>query len=202
MEAKPANRRVGGYTAVGILLVVAGLAAFAARQAGLDPIEAVTDAGWPLFILIPGVALIVASLFQRPPEGLGFAIPGGIVTMVGLVLYYQQATGHWESWAYAWALVGPGAAGLAMLLYGLFIREQRLIGDGLRLAIISAVLFAIGFWYFETIFDTGRIPFDLGAWWPLALVALGIAALLVGLLNTGRHGTDSPSTMNDAGGIR
>ena len=53
---------------------------------------------------------------------MGFAIAGSIVTTVGSVLLYQQTTGHWESWAYAWALVGPGAAGLGMLVYGLLFR--------------------------------------------------------------------------------
>ena len=34
-----------------------------------------------------------------------------VVTTVGLVLLYQNTTGRWESWAYAWALVGPAASG-------------------------------------------------------------------------------------------
>jgi hypothetical protein len=202
MEARTTAPRLGGFTVLGLLLVIGGLSAFAAQQAGFDLMEAVRDAGWPLFVIAPGIALLVASLFQRPPHGLGFAIPGGIVTMVGLVLFYQQSTGHWESWAYAWALVGPGGAGLATLLYGLLYREQKLIGDGLRLTVISALLFAVGFWYFETIFATGRVPIDLGAWWPLALVALGIAALAVGILNVRRTPPDATPATTTTGDIR
>jgi hypothetical protein len=201
MEARSDSQRWGGLAVLGVLLVVGGIAAFVAREAGWDPIRAVADAGWPLFVIVPGMALLVASLFQRPPHGLGLAIPGGIVAMVGLVLFYQQATGHWESWSYAWALVGPGAAGLATLLYGLLFREGKLIRDGLRLTVISAAIFAVGLWYFETIFDTGRVPIDLAAWWPLVLVALGIAALVTGLVNAGPT-DERPSPTTEAGGLR
>ena len=39
----------------------------------------------------------------------GLAIAGSIVTVSGLILLIQDATAHYESWAYAWALVFPGA---------------------------------------------------------------------------------------------
>jgi hypothetical protein len=199
METRSGNQRLGGFIALGALLVVAGIGAFAARQAGIDPIGAVADAGWPFFVIGPGVALLIAALLQRPPKGLGFAIAGGIVTTVGLVLFYQQETGHWESWAYAWALVGPGAAGVSMLLYGLLFGEQKLVVAGLRLALLAGVLFTVGFWYFETIFDTGSVPFDVDMWWPVALVVLGAVVLVVGLLNTGRL---PESGTREAGGVR
>lgn len=201
MEARIGTQRLGGLTVLGALLVILGIGAFLARQAGVDAIQAVTDAGWPFFVIVPGVALLVASFFRRPPEGLGFAIPGAIVTSVGALLLYQQATGHWESWAYAWALVGPGAAGLSMLLYGLFSHDRKVLGTGLALGVISAVLFTVGYWYFETIFDTGRVPVDLGASWPVALVALGVIALVIGFFNRGQTG-GRRSAAHESGGAR
>ena len=129
MEAGTRTQRLGGgFIILGALFVLAGVGAFVARQAGIDPLGAVSDAGWPLFVIAPGVALLVASMFPQPPQGLAFAIPGGIVTSIGLLLFYQQATDHWESWAYAWALVGPGAAGLSMLPYGAFRASRRWSG--------------------------------------------------------------------------
>jgi hypothetical protein len=201
MESRTGSRRLGGLTVLGALLVILGIGAYLARQAGIDAIQTVTDAGWPLFVIVPGVALLVASFFQRRPQGLGLAIPGAIVTSVGVLLFYQQATGHWESWAYAWALVGPGAAGLAMIGYGLVVRDPQVIRPGLALSVISAVVFITGYWYFETIFDTGRVPVDLGASWPLALIALGAIALVIGLFSRGPV-TAQPSTTHESGGIR
>src|SRR4030042_4003625 len=61
---------------------------------------------WPLFIIVPGVVLFVLAMTMEGRAGEGLAITGGIVTMVGLLLFYQNATGHWTSWAYAWALGG------------------------------------------------------------------------------------------------
>ena len=66
------------------------------------------------------------GFFQRVeqlPRGLGFAIAGTIVTTIGFLLLYQDSTGHWESWAYAWALLTL-AAGLGTLIYGLAIGRR------------------------------------------------------------------------------
>ena len=111
--------RWNGLALVGALLVVGGVGWFVARELRFDPFAAIADAGWPFFVIIPGVILMASSLIPKPPNGVGFAVAGSIVTTVGLVLLYQESTAHWESWAYGWVLVGPGAAGLGMLLYGL-----------------------------------------------------------------------------------
>lgn len=202
MESRTGTLGLTGLTALGLLLVVAGIGAVIARQAGFDPIDALADGGWPLFVIVPGVVLLAISMFQRPPQGVGLAIPGGIVTTVGLVLAYQQATGHWESWAYAWTLVGPGAAGLSMLVYGSRFREMKLVVTGLRLTLIAAVLFVVGFWYFETIFDTGKVPVDVSAWWPIALVVLGVIVLGLSALNAREHEAIGQSAPTPPGEIQ
>jgi hypothetical protein len=184
MNATSPRRQVGGFTAIGILLLAAGVLGLAAGALDIDPFAAAGGNRWPLLVIVPGLVLLGASVFPTPPNGLGFAIPGAIVTTVGLVLTYQQATGHWQSWAYAWALVGPGAAGVAMLLYGLVFRDRPTAIGGARLALIGATLFGIGAWYFETIFRTGEVPVDLGSWWPFVVIAVGLVALVAGLRTT------------------
>lgn len=181
----PPDRR--SVLLVGSILVVGGIAALALRLAGVDVIDVVGDSGWPLFVIIPGLVLLAASLFPVAPRGVGFAVAGSIVTMVGLVLLYQETTGHYESWAYAWALVGPGAAGLGLLGYGLLFRQRDLVTPGLWLVTISAVVFTVGFWFFETVFDTGRVPADLETWWPVVFIGVGVVVLVAGLLGTGRR---------------
>lgn len=177
-----------GVLVVGLLLVAAGIAAFGARAAGFDPFEAIGDNGWPLFVIAPGLVLLLASVVPPVPKGVGFAIAGSIVTVIGLVLFYQQSSDHWESWAYAWALVGPGAAGLGMLAYGLLFRQGDLVRVGLSLCAIAAVLFTAGFWFFESIFDSGRAPADLDTWWPVGLIGIGLIVLIGGMVgSTRRH---------------
>jgi hypothetical protein len=182
---------------VGALLVVAGVGWLVAGDLRLDPLAPIADAGWPFFVIIPGVILMLSSLIPKPPRGVGFAIAGSIVTTVGLVLLFQEQTSRWESWAYAWALVGPGAAGLGMLVYGLIFDQRDLVSVGLRLATIGVAIFVAGYWFFETVFATGRAPVDLGAWWPVAIIVAGLAVLTIGLASGGRrHQTaDDRSTL-------
>src|ERR1700682_5819350 len=75
--------------------------------------------GWPVFVIPPGGVLLFVALTARGAVGEGLAILGSIITVTGLILLYQNATNHFESWAYAWALIFPGAVGVGMILYGL-----------------------------------------------------------------------------------
>lgn len=202
MQTKDAVQRWGGLTVLGTILVLVGVAWYVLREFQIDPFEAIADAGWPYFVIIPGVVMLIASLVRTPPHGVGLAIAGSIVTTVGAVLFYQQATGHWESWAYAWALVGPTAAGLGMLLYGLIFSQRDLRAAGARLAAIGAAIFVVGYWYFETIFASGRAPLELGQWWPIVVVGAGLLALVAGLLSRGSQRDASQIHPSAPGDVR
>jgi len=141
---------------------------------------------WPLWILVPGVAMLVGSLLIPSRAGLGLAIPGAIVTVVGLVLWVQEIYDLWETWAYAWALVAPTAPGLGMLLYGLTRGDRQLVGDGLRTTLVGLGLF-LGFaLFFEGVIGLSG---DRIAWFddalPIAVIALG-AVMVVASLFRGR----------------
>lgn len=183
IEHRPTRR---SPAVIGGALVVVGLGALALRQAGMDPFQLVGENGWPLFVIVPGLILLAAALLPAPPAGLGFAIAGSIVSTVGLILLYQQSTGHWESWAYAWALL-PGASGLGLVGYGLLSSETSLVHRGLRLMAVALVLFLAGAWYFESVFAQGRVPIDLGQWWPVVLVGLGLLTILRARRTEARH---------------
>ena len=66
---------------------------------------------WPFFIIIPGALMYSLGLVKGGPSGEGAIIPGSIITMVGVLLLYQNTFNHYESWAYAWALVAPTSIG-------------------------------------------------------------------------------------------
>ena len=89
--------------ALGLILLIVGAIALVEQAIQFD----VPDAAWPVAIIVPGITLLVVGLIVRHEAGVGLIVAGSIVTTVGLVLLYQNATGRWESWAYAWALVGP-----------------------------------------------------------------------------------------------
>jgi hypothetical protein len=189
MQSTHPGRRTGAPVAVGILLIVAGIAAVVLRQFGLDLLDGIERAGWPLFIIIPGLVLLAMAILPAPPQGLGFAIAGSIVTTVGLLLFYQQSTGHWQSWAYAWALI-PAASGFALTIYGLATRHGELVTNGLWVGGVSVVMFATGFWFFETIFESGQAPLDLATWWPVILIGVGLLVTVSAVVTSSRSSRD------------
>jgi hypothetical protein len=199
MQGSEIERRAGAPAAIGNVLVVAGIAVIALRQIGVDIVDLIGRAGWPFFIIIPGLVLVAMAFLPSPPQGLGLAIAGSIVTTVGLILFYQQSTGYWESWAYAWALI-PGASGLSMAIYGLVSRDGELVRNGLWIDGVAALLFLIGFSFFETMFETGRVPVDLGMWWPAILIGVGLLITVSAVLRSTRSNQRLPIDVPTVGG--
>jgi GNAT superfamily N-acetyltransferase len=74
-----------------------------------------------------------------------------VVSTVGLVLAWQNMTGRWESWAYAWALVGPTATGVGSFLGGLRTGNPRLRDAGMWQIAVGLALFGGFYLFFELI---------------------------------------------------
>ena len=171
---------------VAVVLIGVGVLGLAGQWAGYDLGDLIRGSTWTLFVIVPGLILLAGGLLPSRPTA-GLAIAGSIVTSVGLLLLYQDLNAHYESWSYAWALIGPGAAGLGLTLYALRARERGPMTVGLRLMTVSAGIFLVGAWYFETVFRTGRLPFDLAASWPVVLVAIGVLILLLAFVGASRR---------------
>ena len=122
---------------------------------------------WPLIVIGVGVILLVIGLLTGVP---GLAVPGCVVGGIGLLLNWQNNTGNWESWAYAWALI-PGFVGLGTLIMGLYNRRRSEMSGGLWLMIISAVLYGV----FASFLGGFNL---LGRYWPVLIIALGVLLLL------------------------
>lgn len=129
---------------------------------------------WPLIVVAVGGFLFLLGLAIGVPD---LAVPGSIVAGIGGLLYWQNTTGNWESWAYAWALI-PGFAGVGVLLSSLFKGEAR---SGLReggwLVLISLAMF-LGFGLFLGGSDLLR------PYWPVVLIAFGLWVLVQPMLRS------------------
>ena len=121
-DREPSSANPG--LAIGAILVVVGLILFAGQAVDIG----VGDLGWPSWIIGAGVALLLVGLLLVKEQGI--VVGGTVVTVVGLVLLYQEATDHWESWAYAWALVGPAAGGFGMMLWGVRTGDRGAMRSG------------------------------------------------------------------------
>ena len=145
--------------------------------------------GWPFFVIVPGVAILFVALTARGALGEGLAILGSIITVTGLILLYQNVTDHFESWAYAWALIFPGAVGLGMILYGLVAARPGNVRVGARLVGIGVVLFLVGVVFFEGVIGIGGYQFGHPAGVVVGglIIALGALLLLVNLTSGRRQ---------------
>ena len=189
------QRRGSGMTAwLGAGLIVVGLIFFIGQWLDVDW----GTATWPFYVIAPGLALLAFGLTQR--NGSGLAVAGSIVSMVGLVLLYQNATDRWESWAYAWALVGPGGSGLGMLLYGTRTANRRMARDGFWQILTAIGLFLAGFVFFEGIIGISGQRLPIPEWvLPAAVIAIGVFVLIRGFTSSSRP-VDEPPAASDGGG--
>ena len=159
--------------ALGAILVVAGGILLVAQLADID----IWNLGWPFIIIIAGAGLLAFGLVGGRDSGM--VVGGTVATTVGLVLAFQNATGLWATWSYAWALVGPAASGLGLLLHGLRVGDRSDIRNGTWGLLGGLGLFAVGFLFFEGII--GLSGFDLEiAEWVLPALVIGIGVVILG----------------------
>jgi hypothetical protein len=177
LDALDQQRR--GTIVIGIGLIVIGGLAIVGQLASVD----LFSIGWPILVVAPGVLLFAASLAVGGRPGVALAIPGAIVTMVGVVLAFQSATGLWATWAYAWALVAPGGAGLGLFLYGALTRQAEFVRAGTPVLVTGIGLF-LGFGlFFEGVLNLDGLRVSAAE--PVlagGLVVLGLLILASGFL--------------------
>ncbi len=164
-------KRRGSFT-LGFLLILMG-GWFLAVQFVPDIgkwMEQVAD--WPFWVIGPGLIFILAGLISGVTD---LMIPGSIISGVGLILYYQNATGDWQSWSYAWALIIV-FVGIGIFLANLFKGDLRTaVEEGGSPFMTGAIMFLIFGSIFRAAF--GQTPL-LGDYWPVLLIIFGLWMLI------------------------
>lgn len=175
---------MGPGLALGAILVVAGAVLLIAQAMDLN----VWAFGWPFILVAIGLGLLIIGLVGGTDSGM--VVGGTVTTTVGLVLAFQNATGLWATWAYAWALVGPAASGLGLLLWGLRSGDPSDIRNGTWGLLGGLAVFAVGFLFFEGIIGLSGFDFAIAEWvLPAVVIGIGIVILGRALLQRGEDGT-------------
>jgi hypothetical protein len=134
---------------------------------------------WPMWTIGAGLLIFLIGLITGAP---GMSVPASIVAGIGGILYYQNATDDFGSWAYMWTLI-PGFVGVGTILAGLLGENtRRNIGHGLNLIVISTLMFLV----FATFFGGLSILGDYGA--AIILIVLGVYVLIRGFMRSGNTG--------------
>ena len=159
-----------------ILILVAGWLIATHINPDLSKIISLSPFSWPMWVVFAGAALLIIGLLAGMPS---MAVPACIVAGIGGILYFQNVTGKWDSWAYMWTLI-PGFVGIGSILAGLLGEDTRQsIRRGLNSVLVSAILFAI----FGTFFHAWTIFGNYSTYIPIALIFLaGIWLIVRGLL--------------------
>ncbi|MCX6038080.1 MAG: hypothetical protein NTW99_09365 [Chloroflexi bacterium] len=171
MEKKNRTQLVLGL----LLILVAGWLIATRIQPDLANILHLTF-DWPMWVMFAGAVILVIGLLVGAPD---MAIPACIVAGIGGILYYQNATNNWESWAYMWTLI-PGFVGVGKILSGIIGGDfMACLREGLKLLLTCAILFTI----FATIFNAWTIFGSYSAYVPIALLfVLGIWLIVRGIM--------------------
>lgn len=136
---------------------------------------------WP-FMIIGFGALFFVAMFVGGKSTAGFAVPGSIVGGIGLVLFVQNLTGHWESMAYFWTLIIL-FVGVGIYIMGWYGENEGQRKSGTAVMKVGFILFVIFGAFFESIFSSfGNLIF------PILLILLGgyILVSRSGLLGKGK----------------
>jgi len=161
----PARR--GAFSA-GLTLILIGLALVIIQWVPELHLRANWTESWPLLIVGVGALVGINGISSATPDSL---IATGVLAGLGLLLYWQNMTGDWGSWAYTWALI-PGFAGAGMLLAGLY---RLVLGHEIRRTLIDGVSNLIVSFLLFTIFGSflGG-PDYLQQIWPAGIIVLGL----------------------------
>lgn len=159
------DRRIGGIVG-SLLLILAGVAALAIQFVPGWSVWFQAENAWPLFVIGAGLVLFCIGLAAGAP---GMAVPACIVSGIGGLLFWQNATGSFDSWSYAWALI-PGFVGVGIILSGLLQGSTKEFGGGAWLIFISLVLFSV----FGSFLGGVSV---FGPYWPVLIIVLGVVML-------------------------
>jgi hypothetical protein len=174
-------KRRGSFT-FGFLLILLGgwfLAVQFIPEIG-DWMEKIAD--WPIWIIGPGLIFIFAGLISGVVD---LMIPGSIISGIGLILHYQNVTGDWQSWSYAWALIIV-FVGIGVFLANLFKGNVRqAFAEGGPPFMTGAIMFLIFGSMFRAAF--GQSPL-LGDYWPVLLMVAGLWLLIKPFFRRSRKG--------------
>jgi hypothetical protein len=123
---------------------------------------------YPFIIMGIGTVFLLAALLTRTG---GLAVPGSVLGGIGGILYYQELTNDWGSWAYIWTLI-PGFVGVGVILSGLLSRNRPHFESG---GLVLLAISAIGFLIFGGVFG---LPYDVSTLWPIFLIGIGFITLI------------------------
>jgi hypothetical protein len=177
------DRRNRPSIVIGVVLILLGLFFLFSQLVNLVFHIQIGSYTWPLLILAPGLLLYFLAFFNDVKTGRVLVVPGSIVSAVGLLLFFQNITNLWATWAYAWAFVFPTSLGIGQIIFGWLRRRADLVREGWGFARVGGIILLVGFTFFELLIGISDLGFFglRGFCFPLVLMAGGLLFILFNL---------------------
>ncbi len=160
------NRSNVGTLVAGAILIGFGLIALAGQFFRLM--------NWafigPLVVIAFG-SLFFLAMVAGGRQSAAFAIPGSIISGIGLVLLFETVTRHWESMSYFWTLIIM-FVGIGIYIMGWYGGDANQRQAGWRVMRVGFILFIIFGAFFGIIFSSNSFIF------PMLLILLGAYLVL------------------------
>ncbi len=155
------NRSNAGPLVAGAILIAFGLIALAGQIFHMMDWSFL----WPLFLIGFG-SLFFIAMVMGGRQSAGFAIPGSIISGIGLVLLFESVTGHWRTMSYFWTLIIM-FVGVGIYLMGWYGGDTGQKQSGWKVMKVGFTLFVIFGAFFELLFSSNGLIF------PVLLIGLG-----------------------------
>jgi hypothetical protein len=178
METRHSNRNtvIGGILLIGLgvlLLILQNFQFTFSNQL----------ANWyiPYTTYIIGLGLIFIVFGLAGKDNLtGLTIAGSIILVSGILLTYQDTNHNYQTWSYTWALIFPGAIGLALTLQSLTTQDYEQRRTGVLIMAIALMITLVGWSYFEGMvnlsgYNLHQLTTFVG---PAVLMAIGVLLLV------------------------
>ena len=162
------NRPNAGTLIAGAVLIGFGLLALARNFFPIFDWGAI----WPVAIIGFG-ALFFLAMIAGGKQSAAFAIPGTIISGIGLILLFQNITGRWESMSYFWALILM-FVGMGIYIMGRYGGDENQRRSGFRLMKLGFILFIIFGAFFELVVFSSFNNLIF----PVLLILLGVYLIL------------------------
>jgi hypothetical protein len=134
---------------------------------------------WPFIIVAIGIAFF-GVMVARGPAGGGLAIPGSILSLLGITLFLQNLNQTWANMAFTWPLFVFGGIGIGLLINSWWSDRLELKRAGYTMLVMALVFFTAFGTFFSRLLGSNNTLAVFG----VLLIIAGALTLVLRLTNT------------------
>ncbi len=131
---------------------------------------------WPFILAgVGGLCFLGMGLGGKPAAWL--AIPGSMIIVNAMLVFFQNLTGDWALWSSGWTLT-LASLGLGIFIMGAYQENEHRRQAGLKVMKVAGVLFLIFGLFFGVLFSPNGL-FGQRFAIPIFMIVLGAYLLIV-----------------------